>query len=64
GIPYIGWVKIFLTESGMLIPLLVIVSALLIISIVRDVIKGEHKEEEKDAEENKEELSVKSQKEE
>jgi hypothetical protein len=48
----------------MLIPLLVIVSALLIISIVRDVIKGEHKEEEKDAEENKEELSVKSQKEE
>ena len=31
GIPYIGWVKIFLTESGLLIPLLVIISALLII---------------------------------
>ena len=40
-IPYIGWVKIFLTESGMLIPLLVIISALLIISIVWDILKGE-----------------------
>ncbi|MFX0023598.1 MAG: signal peptidase I [Candidatus Hermodarchaeota archaeon] len=38
-IPYIGWVKILLTDSGLLIPLLVIVSALLIISIVWDIIK-------------------------
>ena len=37
GIPYIGWVKIFLTESGLLIPLLVIISALLLISIVKDI---------------------------
>ena len=56
GIPYIGWVKIFLTESGLLIPLLVIVSVLLVVSIVRDVIKGEHKEEEKDTEESKRNL--------
>jgi signal peptidase len=47
GIPYIGWVKIFLEESGMLIPLLVIISALLVISIVRDIIKKEDKEEDK-----------------
>ena len=40
-IPYIGWVKILLTDSGLLIPLLVIVSALLIISIVWDIVKGD-----------------------
>ncbi|MFX0041160.1 MAG: signal peptidase I [Promethearchaeota archaeon] len=38
-IPYIGWVKILLTDSGLLIPLLVIVSALLIISIIWDIVK-------------------------
>jgi len=38
-IPYIGWVKILLSDSGLLIPLLVIVSALLIISIIWDIIK-------------------------
>ena len=46
-IPYIGWVKIFLEESGMLIPLLVLVSALLVISIVMDIIKKEDKKEDK-----------------
>jgi len=39
GIPYIGWVKIVLTDSGLIIPLLVIVSALLIITIIWDIIK-------------------------
>lgn len=38
-IPWIGWVKIFLTESGLLIPLLVIISVLLIISIIIDAYK-------------------------
>ena len=38
-IPYIGWLKILLTDSGLLIPLLVIVSALLIISIIWDIVK-------------------------
>ena len=38
-IPFIGWVKIILTESGLLIPLLVIISILLIVSIIRDTIK-------------------------
>jgi len=47
GIPYIGWVKIFLTRSGLLIPLLVIISALLIISIIRDIIKSEDNNEQK-----------------
>ena len=55
GIPLIGWVKIFLTESGLLIPLLVIISALLIISIVRDFYKGDGDDEDED-EKNKEEL--------
>ncbi len=41
GIPYIGFVKIFLTESGLLIPLLVVISALLIVSIVRERYKGD-----------------------
>ncbi|MHA1242741.1 MAG: signal peptidase I [Promethearchaeota archaeon] len=58
GIPYIGWVKIFLTESGLLIPLLVVISALLIISIVRDIYKGDdddQDEKNKDAQEITEE---------
>lgn len=52
-IPSIGWVKIFLTESGLLIPLLVIISALLIISIVRDILKGDDEDQDK---KNKESL--------
>ena len=55
GIPYIGWVKIFLTDSGLLIPLLVIISALLIISIVRDIYKGDDDEHD---ENNKDELET------
>ncbi|MFW9900640.1 MAG: signal peptidase I, partial [Candidatus Thorarchaeota archaeon] len=65
-IPYIGWVKIFLTDSGLLIPLLVIVSALLIISIIWDIVrkddntKGKNKEKEnlilKDIDENNEQV--------
>lgn len=47
GIPYIGWIKIFLTDSGLLIPLLVVVSALLVISLVKDIIQGEYKEDDK-----------------
>lgn len=46
-IPWIGWVKIFLTESGLLIPLLVIISVLLIISIIIDAYK-KYEEEEKE----------------
>jgi signal peptidase len=52
GIPYIGWVKIILTESGLLIPLLVVISALLIFSIIRDIIKGEDEEEEEKTKKN------------
>ena len=53
GIPYIGWVKIFLTDSGLLIPIIVILSVLLIISIIWDLIK-EKKEEEPKKPEKKE----------
>jgi signal peptidase len=45
-IPYIGWVKIVLTDSGLLIPLLVIVSFLLVVSIIWEFLrkdKGEKK---------------------
>ena len=38
-IPYIGWVKIALTDSGLLIPLLIIVSILLVISIIWEFVK-------------------------
>ncbi|MFX0141182.1 MAG: signal peptidase I [Candidatus Hodarchaeota archaeon] len=41
-IPYIGWVKIILTDYGLLIPLLVIVSALLVISIIWDIVKKDN----------------------
>jgi signal peptidase len=46
-IPYIGWVKIILTDSGLLIPLLVIVSALLVISIIWDIVKKDDNGREK-----------------
>jgi len=46
-IPYIGWVKLFLERYNLLIPLLVIISVLLVISIVRDIFKGDDEEEDK-----------------
>ncbi|MFX0000003.1 MAG: signal peptidase I [Candidatus Hodarchaeota archaeon] len=46
-IPYIGWVKIVLTDTGLLIPLLVIVSTLLIISIIWDIVKKDDNGKEK-----------------
>ncbi len=64
GIPYIGWIKIFLEESGLLIPLLVIISALLIISIVIDIIKGEDEEQDKNNKKNKKDSEMQAQKEE
>jgi len=47
GIPFIGWIKILLTESGLLIPLLIIISVVLIISIVSDFIKEEEEDPKK-----------------
>ncbi len=64
GIPYIGWVKIFLTESGLLIPLLVVISALLIISIVLDVVKEQRGEEDKDKKNDKKDIYSQSEEEE
>ena len=59
GIPFIGWIKIVLTESGLLIPLLIIISVLLIISIVWDFVKEEEKDSERDLQEKKtDELSM------
>jgi signal peptidase len=53
GIPYIGWVKIFLTDSGLLIPIIAILSFLLVISIIWDFIKGEEKDSKKSREDEK-----------
>ncbi|TFF99086.1 MAG: signal peptidase I [Promethearchaeota archaeon] len=44
-VPFIGWVKIFLTEGNLLIPLIVIIIIILIISLLWDVIKKEEDEE-------------------
>ncbi|MFX0077362.1 MAG: signal peptidase I [Candidatus Hermodarchaeota archaeon] len=57
-IPYIGWVKIFLTDSHLLIPLLVVISALLIYSIVKDIIKGEDEEEDKKIAKDQKDLAL------
>jgi signal peptidase len=54
-IPYIGWIKIILADSGLLIPLLIIISVLLIISIIRDVTKEDVEEEKKETESEKDE---------
>ncbi len=48
-IPYIGWVKIILTNSGLLIPLLVIVSILLVVSVVWDIVKKDPDKTSEDA---------------
>nr|MDO8116593.1 signal peptidase I [Candidatus Sigynarchaeota archaeon] len=45
-IPKVGWIKLFLDRSGIVIPLLVILAMLLVASIVWDVL---HPEKEKDA---------------
>ena len=45
GIPYIGWVKIILTDSGLLIPLIVIVALILVVSIVWDVYKEQQEKQ-------------------
>ena len=63
-IPYIGWVKIFLTDSGLLIPLLVIISALLIYSIVRDILKGEDEDQDKTNKESLKDIDKQSNREE
>ena len=52
GIPFIGWVKIILTDSGLIIPLLVIVSALLIITIIWDIIKEDKEKKAESKEKN------------
>lgn len=46
-IPYIGLVKIVLADTGLLIPIIVILSVLLIISIIWDFIKEEKDDSEK-----------------
>ncbi|MGV9204943.1 MAG: signal peptidase I [Promethearchaeia archaeon] len=52
GIPYIGWIKIFLTEYNLFIPLLVIFGSLLIISIIWDIYQEtEEEQKEKNANE-------------
>jgi len=47
-IPYIGWIKIVLTDYGLFIPVLIILSVPLIVSIIWDIIKGEEEKEEKE----------------
>ena len=42
-IPYIGYIKIVLTDYGLFIPVLIILSVPLILSIIWDISKGEEK---------------------
>jgi len=55
-IPYIGWVKIILTDTGLLIPLIVIVILLIVISMIWDVYK-EQQEKKVDSDNTKTEPS-------
>jgi len=48
-VPYVGWVKIILTDYGLLFPVIIILSVPLVVSILWDLIKGESEEEEKKA---------------
>jgi signal peptidase I len=49
-IPYLGWIKIILADSGLLIPLLVIISILLVISIIWDLFKEDKEKKSHDGE--------------
>jgi signal peptidase I len=51
-IPFIGWVKIFLTESGLLIPILIGISLLLVISIIYDIYKKDEENDDQNSEVN------------
>jgi signal peptidase len=62
GIPYIGWVKIILTESGLLIPLLVVISAFLVISIIRDLFQDEDEDQKKINDQDQEDFKKQPQK--
>lgn len=50
-VPYVGWIKIWLTKWNLAIPLMAILGLLLVISIAYDLT---HPEDEQDAEENAE----------
>lgn len=47
GIPYIGLIKIVLIDAGLYFYLIIIISVLLIISMIRDVIKDEDRNDKK-----------------
>lgn len=47
GIPYIGLIKIVLIDAGLYFYLIIIISVLLIISIIRDIIKDEDRNDKK-----------------
>lgn len=47
-VPYVGWVKIVMSDYGLFIPILIILSVPLIISILWDLIRGEEEEEEEE----------------
>lgn len=58
-IPYIGWVKIFLTDTGLFIPLMVILAVPLIISIIWDVVKEDVEEDREKREKDEDKIFVK-----
>lgn len=51
-IPFIGWIKIFLTESNLLVPIIVILSFLIVISIFYDIFYAEEEEEKESTKED------------
>jgi signal peptidase I len=52
-IPFIGWIKIFLTESNLLVPIIVILSILIVISIFYDIFYAEEEKEAKEEDKNR-----------
>lgn len=61
---YIGWIKIWLSSSGMAIPLMVILAVLLVISIAYDITHPEEEDEAKQAVEDGKNVDVEKFKEE
>lgn len=52
-VPYVGWVKLWLTSSGLAIPIIVILCVLLVISIVYDITHPDKKDEKEEKKKEK-----------
>ncbi len=65
GIPYVGFIKIFLVDTGLYIYIIIFLTGLLVISMIRDILRGDDRNENNNSNHsaiNKDENLLKSEK--